>query len=163
MHKISRPKFPISLFTLQADIRRSLDKLNPIGSPESNESTFQTPYQDGVSLEDEVDVQIRLAFAEFLLGNDMLGLVEDHLFIYRLFPRPVVSLKLSSFMKCYSGDEDFMKMFIKSQVHVHVRYKCNDATCNYTNTVKPATYLGRSPLYWTKDAVRLLTSFTEYW
>ncbi len=117
MHKIARPKFPLSLFHLQADIRRSLDKLDSIGSPESSQQSLQT-YPDSVSLEDEVDVQIRLAFAEFILGSDMLGLVEDHLFIYRLFPRPVVTLKLSSFMASYSGDKEFMKIFVKSQVGI---------------------------------------------
>lgn len=117
MHKLSRPEFPLSLHALQADIRCALDRLSQRSSSESsNEVKADTPYPEGVCLEDDVDVEIRLAFSEFLLGNDMLGLIEAHMGIYRLFPRPVVSLKLSSFLKSYSSNERFMKMFIKSQV-----------------------------------------------
>ena len=120
MHKLTRPQFPLSLLSLQADVRRSLDRLSPGESPESSsEVSLQSPGSEGVSLEDEIDVQIRLAFADFLLGNDMLGLVESHVAIYRLFPRPVVTLKLSSFLKSYPGDKEFMKMFIRSQVSMH--------------------------------------------
>ena len=117
LHKIRRPGFPNSLHTLQADIRISLDKLRPVSSPDSGDVCVpDTSYGEVVSLEDKVDAQIRLAFADFLLGEEMLGLIENHLAIYRLFPRPVVSLKLSSFMKAYSGKEEFMRNFIRSQV-----------------------------------------------
>ena len=78
------------------------------------------------SVENEVDVLIRLAFVEFLFCPDMMGLVENHLIIYRLFPRPVVSLKRSSFINAYMGGKgdknavEFINTFIRSQV----RHRC---------------------------------------
>lgn len=72
-------------------------------------------------LGDDVDVMIRVAFIEFIFSSEILGLLERHLCVYRLFPRPVVSLKLVSFMSAYekscpNTDKTFIKELIKSQV-----------------------------------------------
>ena len=83
-------------------------------------------HEEYPSVENEVDVLIRLAFVEFLFCPDMMGLLENHLTIYRLFPRPVVSLKRTSFINEYmvrKGDkntDEFINTFIRSQV----RHRC---------------------------------------
>ena len=51
----------------------------------------------------------------------MLGCIDNHLTIYRLFPRPVVDLRLESFLAAYVKktkirDIEFISNFIKSQV-----------------------------------------------
>ena len=70
---------------------------------------------------DDVDVMIRVAFIEFLFSSEILGLVDKHLCVFRLFPRPVVTLKqvafLSSYEKtCSNTDKSFIKELIRSQV-----------------------------------------------
>ena len=72
-------------------------------------------------LGDDVDVMIRIAFIEFIFSNEILGLLEKHLCVFRLFPRPVVSLKQVSFVSAYekacpNTDKTFIKELIKSQV-----------------------------------------------
>lgn len=72
-------------------------------------------------LGDDVDVMIRIAFIEFLFSPEILGLIEKHLCVFRLFPRPVVTLKqvafLSSYEKtCSNTDKSFIKELIRSQV-----------------------------------------------
>lgn len=64
---------------------------------------------------------IRIAFAEFLMGPEMLGHLTNHLSIYRLFTRPVVSLRLTSFLSDYlkgkpNLDPEFIKHFVRTQV-----------------------------------------------
>ena len=49
----------------------------------------------------EVDVMICTAFVEFLFNLEILGCVDQCLCIFRLFPRPVVSLRPSTFMTTY--------------------------------------------------------------
>lgn len=73
------------------------------------------------SIEAKADVMIRIAFAEFLMGPEMLGHLTNHLSIYRLFPRPVVSLRLTSFLGDYlkgkpNLDPEFIKHFVRTQV-----------------------------------------------
>ena len=77
---------------------------------------------------DDVDVMIRIAFIEFLFSSEILGLVERHVCVFRLFPRPVVTLKqvafLSSYEKaCSNTDKSFIKELIRSQVSL--------ALCNF--------------------------------
>ena len=72
-------------------------------------------------LGDNVDVMIRIAFIEFIFSNEILGLLERHLCVFRLFPRPVVSLKQVSFASAYekacpNTDKTFIKELIRSQV-----------------------------------------------
>ena len=72
-------------------------------------------------LGDDVDVMIRIAFIEFIFSNEILGLLEKHLCVFRLFPRPVVSLKQVAFASAYekacpNTDKTFIKELIKSQV-----------------------------------------------
>ena len=72
-------------------------------------------------LSDDVDVMIRIAFIEFLFSSEILGLIERHLCVFRLFPRPVVTLKqvafLSSYEKtCSNTEKTFIKELIRSQV-----------------------------------------------
>ncbi len=72
-------------------------------------------------LGDDVDVMIRIAFIEFIFSNEILGLLERHLCVFRLFPRPVVTLKHVAFASAYekacpNTDKTFIKELIKSQV-----------------------------------------------
>jgi hypothetical protein len=69
----------------------------------------------------DVDVMIRIAFIEFIFSNEILGLLERHLCVFRLFPRPVVTLKHVAFVSAYekvcpNTDKTFIKELIKSQV-----------------------------------------------
>ena len=69
----------------------------------------------------EMDVRIRVAFVQFLLSSEVLGNIDQHLSIYRLFPRPVVVLKASTFMNSYLqsssvADKQFIHDLIQSQV-----------------------------------------------
>ncbi|XP_011405011.1 PREDICTED: MAP kinase-activating death domain protein-like [Amphimedon queenslandica] len=106
-------KFPVTLLQLQADLRQALDKMEEV--EKSSHSIA-----DLTRLKDETDVLIRVAFIEFLLGPEMLGCIDNHLTIYRLFPRPVVDLRLESFLAAYVKktkirDIEFISNFIKSQ------------------------------------------------
>lgn len=70
---------------------------------------------------DEVDVSIRVAFVQFLFDPELLGHIDQHLCIYRLFPRPVVALRNAAFMTAYkatsgTADISFIKELIKTQV-----------------------------------------------
>ena len=70
---------------------------------------------------DEVDVMIRIAFIEFLFSSEILGCVDQFLCIFRLFPRPVVALRYSTFMTTYqkhspATDTSFIKDLVRSQV-----------------------------------------------
>ena len=69
----------------------------------------------------EVDVTIRIAFVQFLFDVELLGLIDQHLCIYRLFPRPVVALRNSAFLSAYktavgTTDVKFIQELIKTQV-----------------------------------------------
>ena len=71
----------------------------------------------------EVDVSIRTAFIEFLFSPEILGNIDCYLCIFRLFPRPVVSLRSSAFMSNYqksspSADTQFIRNLIRSQVRI---------------------------------------------
>ena len=64
---------------------------------------------------------IRIAFVEFIMGPEMLGHLDSHLTIFRLFPRPVVNLRQESFLASYSkgppdNDTRFITYFMQSQV-----------------------------------------------
>ena len=72
-------------------------------------------------LDDDVDVMIRISFIEFLFSSEILGLIEKHVCVFRLFPRPVVSLKQVAFLSAYekmcsNTDKTFIKELILSQV-----------------------------------------------
>ena len=76
---------------------------------------------DEVNAKWEVDVGIRVAFVQFLLSSEVLGNIDQHLSLYRLFPRPVVALKTSTFMSSYQksssvADGKFIRDLIQSQV-----------------------------------------------
>ena len=58
----------------------------------------------------EVDVMIRTAFVEFLFNPEILSCVDQCLCIFRLFPRPVVSLRPSTFMATYQ--KNFLVYYI---------------------------------------------------
>ncbi len=80
------------------------------------------PYDE---LLNEVDVSIRVAFVQFLFDPELLGHVDQHLCIYRLFPRPVVALRNSAFLAAYKSslgttDVQFIQELIKTQVCVGV-------------------------------------------
>ena len=82
-------------------------------------------------LGDDVDVMIRVAFIEFIFSYEILGLLEKHLCVFRLFPRPVVSLKQVAFMSAYekacsNTDKTFIKELIKSQVRNKVALSRRD-------------------------------------
>jgi len=67
----------------------------------------------------EAEASIRWSFAQFLFSMDMLELMEQHLCIYRLFPRPVVNLRSSAFLKAYTAmtpDTGFIQELLKTQV-----------------------------------------------
>lgn len=69
----------------------------------------------------EVDVSIRIAFVQFLFDPDLLGHIDQHLCIYRLFPRPVVALRNAAFLAAYKAssamaDTEFIKELMKTQV-----------------------------------------------
>ena len=71
---------------------------------------------------EDVDVLIRMAFVEFLFSPEILGQVERHLCVFRLFPRPVVALRGKAFMAGYqkaspTTSPAFITSLIKSQVH----------------------------------------------
>ena len=64
---------------------------------------------------------IRTAFVEFLSNLEILGCVDQCLCIFQLFPRPVVSLRPSTFMTTYqknapTTDTNFIRNLIRSQV-----------------------------------------------
>ena len=73
------------------------------------------------SIGHEVDVMVRVAFVDFLFCAEILGLIEQHLCVYRLFPRPVVALKRNAFLRAYghaspATEPQFIRDFILSQV-----------------------------------------------
>ena len=73
------------------------------------------------SLVDEVDVMIRVAFVDFLFSPEILGCTEQYMCIYRLFTRPVVSIKTTAFIhgyqkNCPATNTKFIKNLIRSQV-----------------------------------------------
>ena len=73
------------------------------------------------TLADEVDVMVRIAFIEFLFSPDILGSIDQYLCIYRLFTRPVVSIKTSAFIRgyqknCPATSTEFISKLIRSQV-----------------------------------------------
>jgi hypothetical protein len=106
--------FPYSLHQLQADLKLAIDSLNEKSKAGSISSS------ELAKLQDETDILIRIAFVEFLTSSDMLGLLDSHLTIFRLFPRPVVSLRKASFLAAYSKqklkvDMKFISYFIQTQ------------------------------------------------
>lgn len=130
-YKPPKVEFPVSIHTLQADIHRSLDKLDNLKDKTIHYSSDNI-HEEYPSVENEVDVLIRLAFVEFLFCPDMMGLLENHLTIYRLFPRPVVSLKRTSFINDYmvrKGDkntDEFINTFMRSQsVEYYLEWSLN--------------------------------------
>ena len=73
------------------------------------------------SLQDEIDVMIRVAFVEFLFSPEILGCTEQFMCIYRLFTRPVVAIKTTAFIhgyqkSCPATDTEFIQNIIRSQV-----------------------------------------------
>ena len=73
------------------------------------------------NLFNEVDVEIRVAFVQFLFDSELLGYIDQHLCVYRLFPRPVVALRSSAFLAAYRSlvsttDTRFIERLIKTQV-----------------------------------------------
>lgn len=121
---------------------QALDRINEIddqmdGNLQSTSSdTLATPTnavpalgEDHPShgLLDEVDVTIRIAFVQFLFDDELLGHIDQHLCIYRLFPRPVVALRNSAFLAAYrnsisTNDTQFIQELIKTQVGVALSY-----------------------------------------
>ena len=106
---------------------QALDKLEKINKPDvtateaSECSTLSTEEQQLLCVAEEVDVMIRTAFVEFLFNPEILGCVDQSLCIFRLFPRPVVSLRPSTFMTTYqknspTTDTNFIRDLIRSQV-----------------------------------------------
>lgn len=74
---------------------------------------------------DDIDTEIRISFVDFLFSAEVLGLVDQHLCIYRLFPRPVVTLRKSAFLRAYqktvaTSDTRFVRGLIQSQVGMGV-------------------------------------------
>ena len=70
---------------------------------------------------DDIDVMIRVSFVEFLFSPEILGLIDQFLCVYRLFPRPVVMLRKSSFLRSYekvvgTADTTFVRGLMQSQV-----------------------------------------------
>ena len=122
------------------------EKSSPSDAPPPNNSTTTTAAMattnEGSSLlfnleedlatrelGDDVDVMIRIAFIEFIFSNEILGLLERHLCVFRLFPRPVVSLKQVSFTSAYekacpNTDKTFIKELIRSQVRNKANFQC---------------------------------------
>ena len=109
---------------------------------------------------DEVDVIIRIAFVQFLFDPEILGIIEQHLCIYRLFPRPVVALRNSAFLTSYrntvsTSDTCFIKELIKTQVSGCVsgwsHFSCSIMLCcsvwnTFSNilSILPTLHLRRS-------------------
>lgn len=77
------------------------------------------------SIADEIDVMIRIAFVEFLFSPEILGSTEQYMCIYRLFTRPVVSIKATAFYhgyqkSCPATNMEFIKNLIRSQVRTYM-------------------------------------------
>lgn len=92
-------------------------------SPSHTLPTLPTLGEDHPSshLFDEVDVSIRIAFVQFFFDPELLGHIDQHLCIYRLFPRPVVALRNAAFLTAYkassaTADTNFIKELMKTQV-----------------------------------------------
>ena len=87
--------------------------------------TTQTADDQPLSLSDEVDVMIRIAFVDFLFSPEILGNTEQYMCIYRLFTRPVVSIKITAFIhgyqkNCPATNTEFISNLIRSQVGLRV-------------------------------------------
>ena len=85
----------------------------------------------------EVDVTIHTAFVEFLSNSEILGCVDQCLCIFRLFPRPVVSLRPSTSMTTYqknspTTDTNFIRNLIRSQVLL-ASYAPSECIVNYVS------------------------------
>ena len=86
-------------------------------------SLLLNPEEDPATKElgDDVDVMIRIAFIEFIFSHEILGLLERYVCVFRLFPRPVVTLKQVAFVSAYekacpNTEKTFIKELIRSQV-----------------------------------------------
>ena len=124
INKVSNYSTPIS--TPQGTFSSSFAKpLSPSPSPSPASPilpllTLGEDHPDRFFL-DEIDVTIRIAFVQFLYDPEILGLIAQHLCIYRLFPRPVVTLRNSAFLSAYRKslpdlDTGFIQQLIKTQV-----------------------------------------------
>ena len=102
-----------------------MDKINKVDSMATESSVcgseFSTESQQLTYMGEEVDIMIRIAFIDFLFSPEILGCVDQFLCIFRLFPRPVVAIRYSTFMTTYqkqspTTDTSFIKDLVRSQV-----------------------------------------------
>ena len=92
---------------------------------------------------DEIDVALRTSFVQFLFNPEVLGLVDQYLCIYRLFPRPVVTLRSAAFFSAYAQitkDTSFILELVKTQVSgchcgIYILFFCSACINSHSSAI----------------------------